>query len=610
MKGLSTYIFLFLFSGFVYGQTSEERLAISYSQEGDCEKASVLFQKLKKSKTLTSNAFEYAVGCWESEKNYNQLIDLCNYFYIKTRKLEFKVYEIAYLERSNERKKAQRLKETLVKNTFNNVNKSKQLASHFRRQGYYMEAIELLNKNESYIGQKGFHALDISYLYYLKGDKQESVNQLLDYSKVSSSSYNNVMKVLPNYLQDDNDYTILKKELIKRIRTEKFGLRYEQMLSWVFVQQKDWNSAFLHYKAISKKKDDQGRKVLELAKLCTSNEEYDLAAKCYRYVWQLGKNNMFYQMAQSGWLSSRYNSVVKKPYPDTISLQRLDKDFLEFINSGERSPYVAQAMRQLAEVYIKYMRRSSEAVSLLEKAISFPSASDKFKSECKLDLGDAYLFLGDVWESELLYAQVQKAYNEEELGQEARFKKAQLAYYRGEFTWSETQLEVLKGATSQLISNNAIELALRIQDNLGIDSNYVVMETYANAELLLYQNRSNEALKEVEKITLLFPEHSLADEVLYLKARVYAQKQEWDKSISNYKELITMHKEDILYDNGLFELASIYEEQFKDTSNAMLYYEELILNQKGSLYVVEASRRYRALRGDVIKEAENYYFKP
>ena len=91
-------------------------------------------------------------------------------------------------------------------------------------------------------------------------------------------------------------------------------------------------------------------------------------------------------------------------------------------------------------------------------------------------------------------------------------------------------MEVLKGATSQLISNNAIELALHIQDNLGLDSNYVAMEAYANAELFLFQNKTTEAMKEADKIALLFPGHSLEDEVHYLKARVYGQLKNWDQS--------------------------------------------------------------------------------
>jgi tetratricopeptide (TPR) repeat protein len=605
-----TFGFLILISKLLIGQSAEEKLALSYIDQGECDKAEVLYQRLMKSKILTENAYSPYISCLEKEKDFEKMISVSKYFFSKTQSVLYRVDEAFYLNKSGKEKKSKKLIASLINEAYKSSFKSLELSAALRKKEFYAYAIEVLQKNQDHSGSASKHLVEISQLYYLQGDKEKSLDILLSFSKQGANGYNTVLANLPGYLQDEQDYQLIKKLLIKRIRTEKFTLLYEQLLSWVFVQQKDWNSAFVHYKSISKKENDQGRKVLELARLCTSNEEYDIAAKCYKYVWDLGPNQMNYRRAQSGWLSSRYKSVTKNPYPDSTSLVRLEKDFLEFINSGSRSPYVAMAMRQLSEIYIKYFKSPLKAIELLKKAVLMPTASDKFKAECKLDLGDAYLFMGDVWESELLYAQVQKSYKEDPLGQEARFKKAQLAYYRGEFSWAEKQLEVLKGATTQLISNNAIELALRIQDNLGLDSNYVVMETYAKAELLLFQNRSAEALQEVEKIILLFPKHSLADEVLYLKARVYAQKSNWKFSIANYKELIKLYKNDILYDNALFELANIYENQFKDTVNAMKYYEKLILEQKGSLFVVEASRRYRALRGDVIREQENYYFKP
>ena len=87
-------------------------------------------------------------------------------------------------------------------------------------------------------------------------------------------------------------------------------------------------------------------------------------------------------------------------------------------------------MRQLSEIYIKQLQMSKKSIDLLEKVIKLPAISDKFKAECKLDLGDAYLFTGDVWESELLYAQVEKSFKEEPLGQEAKFRKSQISLFQ------------------------------------------------------------------------------------------------------------------------------------------------------------------------------------
>ena len=49
-------------------------------------------------------------------------------------------------------------------------------------------------------------------------------------------------------------------------------------------------------------------------------------------------------------------------------------------------------------------------------------------------------------------------------------------------------------ATSELISNNAIQLSVFITDNLGLDSNTDAMMGYAAIELLVAQRRYSEAI--------------------------------------------------------------------------------------------------------------------
>ncbi len=607
---VAMFLGLLLCTSFLLAQSSDEKLAIQYANTGECEKASILFEGVIKSNTATTAIYYPYLSCLEQSKDYKSAIRLAKHFARSSQRVFYDVDEAYFYAMLGEKKKASKLYSKLVSTSYQSRYSAIALSSALRNRSEFDLAKEVLKKNQDHELSPYLHVITISQINYLQGNKQQSLEGLLAFAVTGASPYRQVVANLPVYLNSSEDYALLRTLLIKKIRTEKFPILYEEMLSWAFVQQKDWSNAFVHYKSISKKKNDQGRALINLADLCTNNKEYTVASKCYAYVLELGNNQRYYHQAQAGWLSSRYNEVISVPYPDSASLALLEKDFLAYIESNNRNPYAAKAMWQLSEIYIKQLQKPKKAIDLLEKGIKLPAISDKFKAECKLDLGDAYLFTGDVWESELLYAQVEKSFKEEPLGQEAKFRKARLAYFRSEFTWAEKQLEVLKGATSQLISNNAIELALHIQDNLGLDSNYVAMEAYANAELFLFQNKTTEAMKEADKIALLFPGHSLEDEVHYLKARVYGQLKNWDQSIASYKIIIKQHKADILYDNALFELASIYENQLKDTANAMKYYEKLILEEKGSLFVVESSKRYRALRGDVIKEQDNYYFKP
>ena len=68
--------------------------------------------------------------------------------------------------------------------------------------------------------------------------------------------------------------------------------------------------------------------------------------------------------------------------------------------------------------------------------------------------------------------------------------------------------------------------------------------------------------------------------------------------IEYYKKIIETYSTDILGDDALFKLAELYEYYLKNIPEAMACYQKLLKEYPGSLYVVDARKRIRYLRGD------------
>ncbi|MBI9039042.1 MAG: tetratricopeptide repeat protein, partial [Bacteroidales bacterium] len=218
--------------------------------------------------------------------------------------------------------------------------------------------------------------------------------------------------------------------------------------------------------------------------------------------------------------------------------------------------------------------------------------------ECKIELADILLFQGEVWEATLLYSQVEKSYKNDPLGHLAKFRNAKLSYYIGEFGWAKVQLDVLKAATSKLIANDAMELSLLISDNLDADSSTFALELYSKADLYLFQNKNDLALITLDSIPKLSLWHPLFDEVLLKKAEIKIEMGAFEEADSLLVRLIDNYPDDILGDNALFLRAELYEKLFDDEEVAMELYRELLTKYPGSLFTVEARKKYRQLRGD------------
>ncbi|MDG2448617.1 MAG: tetratricopeptide repeat protein, partial [Saprospiraceae bacterium] len=218
----------------------------------------------------------------------------------------------------------------------------------------------------------------------------------------------------------------------------------------------------------------------------------------------------------------------------------------------------------------------------------------------KLSLADYYLIQGENWESTLLYSQVDKSFREGYLGENARYKNAKLSYYIGDFEWAQEQFGILKSATTKLISNDAIELSVFIMDNANLDTTYAPLKMYAEAELLVFQNKFEEAKNKLDDLVTKFPGHTLQDDVLYSKGLIDLNQKNYDSAASYFEIVVKNHSEEIRGDNALFKLAQMQETVFEDIEKAKELYQRLFIDFTDSTFAIEARKRYRILRGDDI----------
>jgi len=256
------------------------------------------------------------------------------------------------------------------------------------------------------------------------------------------------------------------------------------------------------------------------------------------------------------------------------------------------------AERRIALLYAFQLNEIPKAIEILNELIAKPVGNQRIIAEAKMDLADIYLLNQQPWESILLYAQVERMFKDEPLGYEAKLKSAKLSYFKGEFELAQGHLDILKLATSREIANDALNLSILIKNNTVFDSTDVVMQAYANIELLLFQNQKNEAIAGLDKMLELYPKHSIVDEVLYLKAKTKRELGLFNEALEALNMINQAHYFEILGDDALFLTGVILQEDLDKSEEAMAVYLDLLNKFKGSIYVSEARKRLRELRGD------------
>lgn len=608
MKRLFFILLLFFIQSIeLYGQ-AQEYLAQQLFDQKEYEKALLIYEDLIETQTKNPAVYNNYILSLHHLKQYKKALKTTQKFAKKaSNPLPYMVDQCWILSQiPEESKEYDKLYQFIIQKTTQNPNLAFQAAQLFRQRNMLDAAIDVLQKTEQIYGEDPQISNEIALIYLENGQRFKALERYIDLMVRSNVKYDQLKQIFDVYVTDSADIVALQEMLLLKVQQYPSVTSLSEWLKWTFVSLQNWEKAFIYTRSIDKRLQEEGERMMELGELCFTNQAFTTATKCYKYIIDKGSDNYYYELALAKWqhiqfLDLQNQEIQKLTTQDSIALtqswQLYFQELRKFVRTYGPSNSTLTNAANLSWIWAQKYNDIDSAASVLQSYVDAPYLNKKIIAEAKITLGDIYAESGQTYKSELLYAQVEKAYTEDELGQLAKFKRAELSFYRGDFDWANMQLDVLKGATTRLISNNAMELSLCITDNLGVDSNFTALEYYGKALLFQRQKQNDSALHYLNKITIEFPGHSLGDEVLMRKAQIEKSRKNYDRASQIFDVLIAAYPDDILHDNALFEAALLNQYQLKNTPKALELYQTLIDKHTDSIFIVDARKEYRKLRG-------------
>ena len=598
MKKILLFLFITVASLSAKAQLSaEEALAAQYYQIGDFEKAAVIYEKLF-NRTKNLRFYDPYFNSLLKTRQYNEAEKLARSL-MKTYPEVFN-YSVdigrIYLEKGEESKSSEWYN-SLIQNLSANEFIIKDLAITFYRAEAYDFSIKTLITGRKLINNENAFIYDLLSLYRFRKDKVMLIQEYILLLDINPQALQQAQNVLANILEDKKDYDILKSAILRKLQKDPQNVVMTEFLTWQYVQQKDFDMAVRQSLALDRRLKEDGGRIYELSRLLIANQAYPQAIEVLSYLTSKGQQGRYYIPAKVDLLNIKALQLKSVKFSKT-ELGKLESDYLSLLNEFGRNAGTTFAIRQLAKLQAYYLDKYSEGVGQLQNLIQLKGIPPQVIGEVKTELADIYLINGEIWEAALLYSQVEKDFPNDILGQEARFKNAKLAYFQGDFIWSKAQLDVLKSSTSQLIANDALDLSLLISDNLQNETDTAALLKYAKADLLILKNQSEAAIKLLDSLHISFPNNSLADDILMAKAKIFIKDNEIQKAVIELQEILTNYSTELWGDNAIFMLADIYETRLDQPEKARELFQKIISDFPGSIFVIEARKRFRQLRGD------------
>lgn len=469
------------------------------------------------------------------------------------------------------------------------------IANLFRNRLLNDYALAILDKGAEINTEQDPLYMERAGLCQLMNNYQQAFELYFLELEARPEQYNNIKNRFQTLLLYDVNKSVadeMRIALLQKNQKHPDNAEYAKLLVWYSLREEDYDIALIQCKSLDRRFNDQDAQIVNIGQICLNNGQYDIAKEAFEYVVDKGKVNPYYGSAVIGAIETESERCKANPSTDRKAYERLSQRIQDTYNDIGSKDYPNLVEIQ-ADIMAYHLDQGNEAIALLLHAIDLTQQKYQL-AQLKLKLADIYLYNDEVWEATLLYSQVDKSMKEEPLGHEARFRNAQLRYFIGEFAWAQTQLDVLKAATSKLVANDAMSLSLIISDNLEADTTGNELRRVARADYMIYQHKDDQALLILDSICTDGNEIS-KPHALCRFAEIKEKNSEYLMADSLYLQVVRQFPESYMADDALMKAALIEDQQLKRRDAAKQHYEQLIDQYPTSLYTAQAKKNYRKL---------------
>jgi len=573
-----------------------EQLAQNFFDQGEYEKALKVYQKLYEENPANPKFFNGVVSANQQLENFEIAEELLMERLNNSANNPRILIELGHnYELQDNQQKSTRFYEEALQSIEARPNYAYSVALGFEQYNLLEYAAKAYERAMEMNADRNY-SLQLARIYGEQGNIEEMFGNYLDLIENDLKFYGIANREFNRYISEDAQSeanSIFRKLLLKRLQEDP-QLLYNEMLSWLFVQQKDFDKAFAQERAIFKRGEKSLQGILNLAMLAREAEEYSIAEEIITYAIEESPSRTFNLQARHFLLK------IQLEIANIDNYEKIGNEYELLLEEYGYSPETLDLQIDYANFMAYNLNKPDEAIRLLKRSAEV--SLDKFNlAKVKMALADILVVQEKFNEALIYYSQIQNLVKNNIISQNARFKVAKTSYYKGDFDWAKTQLDILKSSTSQLIANDAMELSLLIRDNSLEDSTKTALKKFAQADLLSFQKKNSKAIQVLDSILVHHKGERIEDEALLSQAKLYEKEQDFEKAEQNYLEIINSFNDDILSDNAHYYLAELYANELQDTEKAKSLYEQIIFNFADSIYFVEARKKYRMLRGDTIE---------
>ena len=408
----SRYLIFFLgllISSISYAQQESVQLANEYYRMGEVDKAKSMYESLAKSSRnipLIQQNYLSLLLDLDDFKEANKYINKVLKWYPQN--TNYQIDKGLVIQREGKETEAKAYFYALIESMSADRYQTRRAVQYMLRQQLVDYAILALETARATANDPYLFAIDLANIYRLQNNKQKMVDEFLNFAIQNPRNLQYVKNTFQVLLTEREDLESLERMLFELVQTNPNNDVYSEMLIWVSLQQKNFYGAFIQARAVDKRLQMGGAKILNVGVIALNNKDFTNAIMIFDYLASNYTESNIAIQAQLYRINAREN-LVKTTYPvDLTEVGKLIVEYNGFIKSFANNYSTGQAKLNKARLFAYYLNRNDSAITIIQDLLKSSRANQTLIAQAKLDLADIYLLDSQPWESALLYAQVDK----------------------------------------------------------------------------------------------------------------------------------------------------------------------------------------------------------
>ncbi len=460
-----------------------------------------------------------------------------------------------------------------------------------------VQATDLLKQGRQVIGNKNLFHAELAYLYSLTGQHEFATQEYLDLLALNPRQLNYVRGRLGRDMQQEGALEVAVRVTQERVLAQPDLLQLRDLLAWLYEESGDFEQAYREITAMEEDHGSSGQGIYEFALRAAEAGAFTVAGSAFQAVLETHPEEDIFVQARLG-IADMYRLQAERADQSPGDYQKSLEAYERFLMDFPGHPQVPMVMAQIAAMHQDVFRNRDVARVILQQ-LATHYMNSPIGEQAQFDLGRLAIDEGNLDQAAIIFAQL-SARTSGELFARSKFEEAMIHFYTGDFMDAQSTLRDIRDETDKETANDAIALRVLLLESPQPDSTNQALLSYAQALLLLRQQKANETVLITQDILTQWGAHPIADEARFLRAEAFLLNGQSEDALIAFGEFPLIHPESPLRDRSLFHYAEILETIQGDTAGALQAYTDLLTQYPGSLLVDKVRERIRVLRATIL----------